>query len=339
MQPVQLRFVARALGVRLGARPVPLSVAFEITHRCNLACSYCDRHEPRAQEMPRECVLKTLDELFDMGMRTLSLDGGEPLTCSFIDEVVSRMLDLGVRVNMNSNGLLVPRKLSIVRKLSKLKVSLDGPRDVHDSVRGTGAYTRAIRGIVAARGERVPVELTCVVGRHNAHAVDALIELARQLGLRVVFQPERAGLFNEQKAPIGSSEIERAFRRIEAHKRTGCVVANRWSSLRHFRSFPRDTPLPCAAGRINVTLDPYGKLFACGQMPREGAGESVLVAGVRAAFEKLPAVSCAQCWCARVVEENLAWGGRFDRFLPAPEPEREPSVGLGHLEGASRGNG
>ncbi|MDZ4064629.1 MAG: hypothetical protein U1E22_08200, partial [Coriobacteriia bacterium] len=70
-----------------------------------------------------------------------------------------------------------------------------------------------------------------------------------------------------------------------------------------------------------------------------GAGESVLVAGVRAAFERLPAVSCAQCWCARVVEENHAWGGRFDRFLPAASQEKEPVLGLGSLEGVSRGNG
>ncbi|MHB9004685.1 MAG: hypothetical protein ACYC6C_11595, partial [Coriobacteriia bacterium] len=91
---------------------------------------------------------------------------------------------------------------------------------------------------------------------------------------------------------------------------------NRWASLRHFRSYPRDNRLPCAAGRINATLDPYGFLFPCGQSPRVGAGLSVVQHGVRGAFARLPRSGCAQCWCARVVEENYAWGGQLGAFLP-----------------------
>ena len=315
--------ISRLLRARFGGHHVPLSVGFEITHRCNLMCSYCDRHSPRADEMAESTVLGALDSLCEMGMRTLSLDGGEPLTHRLIDQVVARLIARGVRVNMNSNGLLVPRKLDTVRKLNKLKVSLDGPQDIHDSARGSGAYQRALRGILAAREAGVPVEVTCVVGAHNASRIEEVVDLCARLGLRAVFQPERPGLFNEAHASqvVGVAAIRQALRRLEQHKRTSSVVANRWASLLHFRTYPADTPLPCAAGRINATLDPYGYLYPCGQMPRVGTGVSILRHGVRGAFARLDRSGCAQCWCARVVEENYAWGGHLDAFLP-PSTQR-----------------
>ncbi len=108
--------------------------------------------------------------------------------------------------------------------------------------------------------------------------------------------------------------LAQAFARIEARKRTSDVVANHWSSLRHFRSFPDPTPIPCAAGWINATLDPEGNLFHCGQVAR-GERNNVIELGAALAFERLTRRGCSECWCARVVEENWAWGGRFDRML------------------------
>ncbi|MCU0693647.1 MAG: radical SAM protein [Polyangiaceae bacterium] len=320
---MQLPSVARILAIRMGARPAPVSVGFELTHQCNLACRYCDRHTPVDASMSTEQLFRALDQLVVLGMRTISLDGGEPLTHPQVDHIVRRLVSRGVRVNMNSNGILVPRKLDTVRLLVKLKVSLDGPRDVHDQVRGNGSFARALRGIAAARNVGVPVELTCVVGSHNAFAVDDVLALASHIGLRVVFQPERAGLFHDS---LGSracavTDIRAAFAKLEQRKRDGYPVANRWSSLRHFRAFPRDAVLPCAAGFINATLDPYGYLYPCGQVSRTGPRIQVLEHGVKSAFDALARTGCAQCWCARVVEENFAWGGRFDLALP---PRRAP---------------
>ncbi|MFW5741495.1 MAG: radical SAM protein, partial [Myxococcota bacterium] len=138
---MRLQTVSTLLGARFGGRHAPLSIGFEITHRCNLSCSYCDRHTPRADEMPRSTIMTALDELCSTGMQSLSLDGGEPLTHPHIDEVVAWLAGRGVRVLMNSNGLLVERKIGTVRKLSKLKISLDGPQRLHDAARGRGAFT------------------------------------------------------------------------------------------------------------------------------------------------------------------------------------------------------
>lgn len=326
--------VARA---RLFATPIPVAVGYEVTHRCNLSCGYCDRNRPMAKEMIIDQILAALGGLKRLGMREISLDGGEALAHREIDAITDWLRCNGVVIRLNSNGILIPRRLDVVQRCAKVKVSLDGPESVHDAARGPGAYHRAIHGALATREIGVPVEFTCVLGRHNAHAVDALMDIANRLEIGVVFQPARDSLFVDggvEKSPyrLTTLELRRALLQVEHHKRLGSRVANRWSSLRHFRSFPKEKSLPCAAGWINVTMDPEGTLYHCGQVNRIDKSCNVVELGAAAAFARLTRGGCAQCWCARVVEENYAWGGRFDKFLPLtdgrsnpPPPRPEPA--------------
>lgn len=275
-------------------------------------------------------------------MRHVSLDGGEPLLHKHVDEVVAFLRQRRVRVYMNTNGILVPRKLGVVRLLSKVKISLDGPPDVHDAMRGAGSWQKAVNAAVVVRHSGVALELTCVVARHNVDALEELVALADHHHFRVVFQPARPSLIADAAGNAAfqadAARVRAAFARLEQRKQAGSeAVANSWSSLRHFREFPRETPLPCAAGWINATLDPEGNLYACGQTPRTDRSHNVVAVGARAAFENLTRQGCGQCWCARVVEENVAWGGRFHRMLPPlslpdgasrppPPPRRLPVI-------------
>lgn len=335
--------LARGALARAGLRPAPLSVAFEISHLCNLACTYCDRHTPLPKEMQRAEIFAALEGLHALGMRHISLDGGEPLAHKHFRDVVDWLVRKRVRVYVNTNGILVPKHLATIRRVQKLKISLDGPKRSHDAMRGERAWERAMVGARVARAEGVPVELTCVLGTHNAGDVDELLDIAEAEGLSVVFQPARNSLFldNERDGAgfqLDDQRLRAALARVEQRKHRGPGVGNRWSSLRHFRRFPEDAALPCAAGWINVTMDPEGNLHHCGQVSRTGPALNVVALGVRAAFERLLRGGCTQCWCARVVEENYAWGGHFHRLLPpragaagatqspAPAPKRHLPV-------------
>jgi MoaA/NifB/PqqE/SkfB family radical SAM enzyme len=311
----------RGMIARLGIRPYPLSLTYEVTWQCNLACAYCDRHTPMPQEMTRDEIFKALGEFHDLGMRQTNLDGGDPLVHRHIDEIVEWLVQRGVTVSMHTNGILVPKKIDTVRKLSRVKISLDGPRDPHDAMRGTGSFDRAITGAKAAQAVGIPVEFTCIVGRHNAETIESLIEIAEDLHIPVVFQPALNSLFLETARDgsawqLDAQSIRAAFARIERLKPRSAVVGNAWSSLRHFRSFPKDTPPPCAAGWVMATMDAEGTLFPCGQVNRSDRSNNVVRLGAARAFAGLSRKGCSQCWCARLVEGNYDWGMRIDRMLP-----------------------
>ena len=332
-----LSSIARGAAARIGLKPAPISVGFEITHLCNLECRYCDRHTPGPHQMTREQILDALGGLHALGMRHVSLDGGEPLTHRHIDEVAAFLAQRGVRIYMNTNGVLVPRKVATVRLLSKVKISLDGPPACHDAMRGEGSWQKAINGAIVARHAGVGVELTCVVGQHNESHIEELVEFADTHRFRIVFQPARNSLFLDNTRDgsgfqLEAAELRRVFARLRELKLAGSPsIANGWASLRHFLDFPQDVSLPCAAGWINATLDPEGNLFHCGQVDRNDLTHNVVRLGARRAFEGLVRKGCTQCWCARVVEENYAWGGRFHRMLPPrsvhapPAPPSPPS--------------
>ena len=263
-------------------------------------------------------ILEALAGLRRLGMCAVSLDGGEPLIHEDIDAVVRWLSERGVLLRINTNGVLIGRHTETIRHMSKVKISLDGPPSVHDAVRGQGSFWRAVRGAQIARELGCNVEFTCVVGPHNVDRVDDLLGIAQRLGAPVVFQPLRWSLIDGPRtlpAECGS-RVRQAFLRLEELKRAGAPVGNRWSSLKHFRRWPDDEPLPCAAGWINATLDPEGNLFACAQTDRSGVKNNVIELGAEEAFRRLCRAGCRQCWCARVVEENYAWGCRADAFLP-----------------------
>src|SRR5579872_1656600 len=127
---------ARGMVARLGIKPYPLALTYELSWLCNLSCGYCDRHTPMANELPREAIFKALEEFIGLGMRLANLDGGEALLHRNVDEIVEWLTRRGITVSMHTNGIMIPNKIETVRKLSNVKISLDGPRANHDAMRG-----------------------------------------------------------------------------------------------------------------------------------------------------------------------------------------------------------
>jgi len=59
---VDASVIARGAIARLGLKPYPLGVTYELTWLCNLACTYCDRHTPMSNELSREEIFARLVE-------------------------------------------------------------------------------------------------------------------------------------------------------------------------------------------------------------------------------------------------------------------------------------
>lgn len=310
---------------RLRGSPKPIILEFELTHQCNLRCVYCDRNTPLPHEMTLEEIYKALDEFYALGMRYIGLDGGEPLLHPHFEEIVAWLYKRNVVIHLNSNGTLIDKKINSVKLVSQLKISIDGPRAVHDEARGKGSFNKAIEGAMSARNEGIPTELRCVLGKHNVDAVDALIDQIEQIDrkMTIMFQPVRNSLFLDSDRDgrafmAENDDIIRALKRIEQRKVLSKQVANRWGSLAHFRNFPNDTAIPCAAGWIKATMDPEGYLFHCGMVGRNRKEINVVERGAEEAFFALKRYGCLKCWCARAVEGNLAWGGELIKLFRKP---------------------
>src|SRR5580658_10378846 len=138
--------ISKGFVSRFGIKPYPLALTYELSWRCNLACGYCDRHTPMRNELQRDEIFHALEQFHHLGMRVANLDGGEALLHRNIDEIVDWLVQKKITVSMHTNGLLIPNKIETVRKLSSVKISLDGPRENHDAMRGIGSFDKALAG-------------------------------------------------------------------------------------------------------------------------------------------------------------------------------------------------
>jgi AdoMet-dependent heme synthase len=130
----------------------PLHVVFILDTRCNLSCTHCSSAASRTGHVgyDTKAAKGVIDQLADAGVLDIALSGGEPLLRRDLEALVEHAAARGLRVGTSTNGFpLTRRRASTLRNagLNRLQVSIDGPRDVHDAIRGRGSYERAIAAV------------------------------------------------------------------------------------------------------------------------------------------------------------------------------------------------
>jgi radical SAM protein with 4Fe4S-binding SPASM domain len=211
------------------APPLPEHLQVEVSGACNLRCRMClVRYAPavgrREGALSYEDFLALVDALPDL--RRLTLQGlGEPLLSPHLLDMVRYAAARGVHVGFNTNGVLLSRGVAeeLVRAgAGHVHVSLDGASAAtYEDVRhGTGFAPRPgqfervvanLRGLVAARGaaERPRVELVFVAMRRNVGELEALVELAADIGVDEVRVQNLSHVFSDTDPAGGYQEIRR----------------------------------------------------------------------------------------------------------------------------------
>ena len=113
---------------------------------CNLSCNMCRRPQEREFMSPQR-VHRLLSEARTIGVKTISFSGGEPFVHPRFRILLETALGHGFAVELVTNGTLV--RASDILNLERLKcitVSVDGPKEVHDLMRGKrGTWERFTR--------------------------------------------------------------------------------------------------------------------------------------------------------------------------------------------------
>jgi MoaA/NifB/PqqE/SkfB family radical SAM enzyme len=340
-----LKATAGMAASKLFGKHRPIWVNIEPSHRCNLECSYCDKAGDHGPEMSSEQLLWLLDEL--AGAKTLSVcfDGGEPLAHPGITAAIELATRHGMRTSLSTNGILIPRRERALRATDVVKVSIDGPPEIHDSARGAGSYAKAVTGARHAQRLGVAVAIRMTIARHNASAYAHVLELATELGVQALFQPAIGSLLDASERPDAESPDAVAYRNVMAElyarKARGEPVANEYVCIEHLSQFPEPTPVPfCAGGRVEIAIGPDGGMFPCGRVGRGPSAPNVFELGVAKAFERVLRPSdCENCWCTLTLGNCYAYdfSSRLleGRLLPVREGPRrgpvEPSPRRVHL--------
>ena len=110
------------------------------------------------------------------------LTGGEPLTYSRFEDLAARLQHHRCSTTICTNGTLLDRyvPLTETNRYLAFLVSLDGPAEVNDAIRGVGGYAKVVENIRRIKRARRPgwVGIQCTVRPEN---VDRLHAFCREM--------------------------------------------------------------------------------------------------------------------------------------------------------------
>ena len=255
---------------------LPILVIFP-HNRCNCRCVMCDIWRIRqVREITPRDLEPHLTSLRELNVKWIVFSGGEPLMHSDISSLSHVCRAEGVRVTLLTAGLTLEKRADIVAaSIDDLIVSIDGPPDIHDKIRGVpGAYRRLQRGIEALRQLRaeMPIHGRCTIQKGNFGELRSTVHVARALNLNSIsflavdttsnafnrpggWSPGHQATVALNTAEVAAleSEIEALISEYENEIESGFVVENAEKLRRiplRFRS--RLGQIPAMAPRCNA---------------------------------------------------------------------------------------
>ncbi len=186
------------------ASTLPHFVVYEPTLLCNLHCSFCyvaDILNPEDWKA-KELTLEELDTIFvDGGVKSFNITGGEPFVRKNLLDIFELLKSKGMRCDyITTNGTVMDEdraeelaKLTKAGFLRHISVSIDGPPDFHDEVRGQkGAFKKSadnialLRRVFATHGVAAPISINTTLTSGNLDLLDSVVDEAKKLGVDLI---------------------------------------------------------------------------------------------------------------------------------------------------------
>ena len=160
----------------------PFILELEITRHCNLRCVHCYAEaEDRdfAGELTLAEIGRVLDQAREIGMRELSLTGGEVFCRPDFLNIVDAGLERGFHVRFVTNATLLDDRLLAAlceRPIKLITVSLDAVSpEAHERIRGPGTHARAVRAIDRFCEAGLHLSVITAISRLNFGDLDDLL--------------------------------------------------------------------------------------------------------------------------------------------------------------------
>ncbi|MFX1586762.1 MAG: radical SAM protein [Promethearchaeota archaeon] len=174
-------------GFRIPTIPIgPPVVFWSITQRCNLNCTHC-YVDQNSNEISYEEACTVIDQLSEAKNFILVFFGGEPLLREDVFDLMRYALKKQINVAIASNGTLIDSQMAKKLKdigVGYVQVSIDGLKDVHEQIRGSGTFEKTISAIKNCINEGLYTCIGTTITKLNVHQIYDIVDLAKSLKIQ-----------------------------------------------------------------------------------------------------------------------------------------------------------
>ncbi|MEM0000507.1 MAG: radical SAM protein [Desulfurococcaceae archaeon] len=162
----------------------PEYVVWIFTATCNLDCLHCYTYRFRKQrELLLDEKMELARDIGETGVKYVNLTGGEPLIHPHLPRLLEILHEYDVEKSVVTNATAIRESVLDVlyRTETYVFVTIEGPREVHDKVRGKGSYNLATRGVELVRKKLNSLSIVSTVNKINYERVSDVVDYAASI--------------------------------------------------------------------------------------------------------------------------------------------------------------
>ncbi len=273
------------------SHPYDFLIQWHLTEKCNLRCKHCYQENEKIAELSLSEIYRVVEEIEDMLQTwheayevdfspSFNVTGGEPFLRSDFFEILQRLVETGFEIYILSNGTCITSGMA--QKVADLgvrgvQISLEGPEEIHETVRGPGSFAAALQGVRNLLQAGVKVSLNATISRMNAGYAQEMVGLASGLGV------PRLGFSRLVPSGRGQNLLDQMLSRDEAKQFYEKILSTQVKGLEIATGDPMaaqmNPPIPagdangafpaggCAAGVSGLTILADGTVTPCRRLP------------------------------------------------------------------------
>ncbi|HLK35538.1 MAG TPA: radical SAM protein [Polyangiaceae bacterium] len=319
----------------------PSYAVWEVTLRCDLACTHCSSRAGRARsdELSTREALDLVDQLADLGVLEVTLIGGEVYLRDDWTDIVRAIRARGMECTVVTGGRgFTAARARAARDagVMSVSVSIDGTARTHDELRGLrGSHAAAVESLRHLANAAVQVSGNTQIGRRNRRELSEIFDTIASAGchswqIQLTVAAGRAA--DDPRTilePYHMLEVMPSVARVKGRADAADVRLWPGNNLGYFGPFEdslRGT-LPgghrgsCGAGRSTIGVESDGSIKACPSLPtRAYVGGSIRDDRLQDIWERAEALRftrndrrpelwghCADCYYAEDCLGGCSW--------------------------------
>lgn len=205
----------------------------EVTYNCPLSCVHCssEANEDNTLSISQEKCINLIYQASNMGVKSISFSGGEPLVWDGLEEVVEycNSLKIDSIIYTSGNGADVEKKFENLSKvgLKKAIFSVYSPLEKEHIriTRKLDSFQNTIKSISLCKKLGIIPEIHFVALASNYGNLEKIVELSKELGVETVsvlrFVPQGRGMLIEDRDTLTHDQNLELIRTINKIRKSG----------------------------------------------------------------------------------------------------------------------
>lgn len=258
---------------RMEGLSAPITVTWEVTNRCNLACTHClSDSGPWFKgngELTLDEAKEVVDQLAAARVFQIHFGGGEPFVYPGFMELMRYAQSKGFCcLCISTNGsLLTEKRIAELEAMGGiyLQLSLDGgSAESCDPIRGAGVFDRVIQSLERLQNTNIVRTINFVYTRSNAHELEAVRAIAKKYGATLrVTRLKPSGRGAEVYEQLRPTQEQLAHLHGWLGAQDDVLTGDTFFHLNAFGGAPLKGFQFCGAGKLTALIIPNGDVFPC----------------------------------------------------------------------------